>query len=106
MSSRTAVRPRFSARVVVGCCCHRPSNPARGGRSETQLLRAIEISKKKRREEQYRLQLVQQQLMQDRLLRGRLLETAAQKERDFIRLTGVVAAGDYRINTVNVCINP
>eukprot|EP00752_Nemacystus_decipiens_P010646 g9482.t1 len=57
------------------------------------MLKAGAIAKKKRREKQYMLQLTQQQLLQDRLVRDQLLEAAASKEREFVRLSGDVVEG-------------
>lgn len=57
------------------------------------MLKAGALAKKKRREKQYLLQLTQQQLLQDRLVRDKLLEAAASKEREFVRLSGEVEAG-------------
>ena len=39
-------------------------------------------------------QLTQQQLLQDRLVRDQLLEAAASREREFVRLSGEVVAGE------------
>lgn len=57
------------------------------------MLKAGAFAKKKRREKQYMLQLTQQQLLQDRLVRDQLLEAAASKEREFVRLSGEVVEG-------------
>ena len=57
------------------------------------MLKAGAFAKKQRREKQYKLQLTQQQLMQDRLVRDQLLEAAASKEREFVRLSGEVVEG-------------
>lgn len=70
----------------------RPSHPSLENRSEA-ALKAGAFAKKKRREKQYMLQLTQQQLLQDRLVRDQLLEAAASKEREFVRLSGEVVAG-------------
>lgn len=58
------------------------------------MLKAGASAKKKRREKQYLMQLTQQQLLQDRLVRDKLIEAAANKEREFVRLSGEVMAGD------------
>lgn len=58
------------------------------------MFKAGVFAKKKRREKQYKLQLTQQQLLQDRLVRDQLLEAAASKEREFVRLSGEVAKGE------------
>lgn len=71
----------------------RPSHPTQETRSEA-MLKAGAFAKKKRREKQYRLQLTQQQLLQDRLVRDQLLEAAASKEREFVRLSGEVVEGN------------
>lgn len=58
------------------------------------MLKAGSIAKKKRREKQYLLQLTQQQLLQDRLVKDQAVKAAANKERDFVRLSGEVREGD------------
>lgn len=58
------------------------------------MLKAGALAKKKRREKQYLQQLTQQQLLQDRLVRDQLLEAAASREREFVRLSGEVEAGE------------
>ncbi len=58
------------------------------------MLKAGALAKKKRREKQYLQQLTQQQLLQDRLVRDQLLEAAASREREFVRLSGEVVAGE------------
>ncbi|CAB1107316.1 unnamed protein product [Ectocarpus sp. CCAP 1310/34] len=70
----------------------RPSRPPQEDRSEA-MLKAGALAKKKRREKQYLFQLTQQQLLQDRLVRDKLLEAAASKEREFVRLSGEIEAG-------------
>eukprot|EP00903_Cladosiphon_okamuranus_P022456 g20655.t1 len=57
------------------------------------MLKAGAVAKNKRREKQYILQLTQQQLLQDRLVRDQLLEAAASREREFVRLSGEVVEG-------------
>lgn len=74
-------------------CRSRPSLPSQENRSDA-MLRAGALAKKKRREKQYLLQLTQQQLLQDRLVRDQLVEASARKEREFVRLSGEVVAGE------------
>ncbi|CAM9694476.1 unnamed protein product [Ectocarpus sp. 13 AM-2016] len=84
----SATSPRSLGRSAKS----RPSRPPQEDRSEA-MLKAGALAKKKRREKQYLFQLTQQQLLQDRLVRDKLLEAAASKEREFVRLSGEVEAG-------------
>lgn len=61
-------------------------------RAELRIKAGVE-EKKKRRENQYRQQLARQQLVQNRLLRDTLLEVAAEREREVLRLSEEVAEG-------------
>lgn len=65
------------------------------------MLKAGSLAKKKRREKQYLLQVTQQQLLQDRLVRDQLVKAATSKEREFVRLSGEVVAGDRTDSLLN-----
>ncbi|CAN0035966.1 unnamed protein product [Pylaiella littoralis] len=80
--------PRSFGRSVKS----RPSRPSQENDPEA-MLKAGSLAKKKRREKQSKLQLTQQQLLQDRLVRDQLVKAAASKEREFVRLSGEVSAG-------------
>ncbi|CAM9351671.1 unnamed protein product [Scytosiphon promiscuus] len=89
--------PRSYGRSVKSS---RPSLTSQENRSEA-MLRAGTFAKKKRREKQYLLQLTQQQLMQDRKVRDQLLEAATRKDKEFVRLSGEVAAGQSFVSELD-----
>lgn len=61
-------------------------------------------AKKKRRENQYRLQLMQRQGIQARLLKENLSEAAAQKELEYGRLSQDLATGEPHVNMTDYAV--